>query len=605
MVTNAAGGSSSLGSLSGFQVTVNPGAAIDLAGNAGGNLNFGSKQFVIAGTGVGGTGAITHSGTAAQINAFQLVRLSANATVGGTGRFDIRGVGSNLDLGGFTLTKNGSNQFSVVGTLVSDGNIVVNEGVFAIETVSSIEDSTTTDTTITYNAGTTAQFFNLTGPITRPMIFNGGNRIGNASADPSTVGSNITLAGNVEFTSLNNSIGDLTLNGNINETGGPRSVTKTGPATLFLFGTVNYTGSTDIQAGRVYVAPSGSLTTSNAVTVATGATLQTEGPVVVGPIDGGGTTNLLGTGTLTANHIRQGSLIVSGPTAKATVRPNGGDAGTSAVGTIDVDSGGILDLTNNDLVIRATAATKDAVHAAAQADIVSAQNGLDANFITNWDGPGITSSAARTANLASNFDLVGLGAIRNSDIDILTGLPGSSYTTFSGQAVTPDDILVKYTYIGDGNLDGLVSFDDYVGMDNAFFGLIPNLGWATGDINFDGVINFDDYTVVDQAFFFQGAPLSGEGSGVAAVPEPSVIARWSLRTSRPDRLVSKQKSVVVVCPARSCSPRRDLAGIQVWPIVEPLETRWFNQGRMPQAAACDPSFSAILARRKGYASNRL
>ena len=135
---------------------------------------------------------------------------------------------------------------------------------------------------------------------------------------------------------------------------------------------------------------------------------------------------------------------------------------------------------------------------------------MDANFITNWDGPGLTSSTARTSNLASNFDLVGIGAIRNSDIDILTGLPGSSYTTFSGVAVTPDDILVKYTYIGDGNLDGLVSFDDYVGMDNAFFGLIPNLGWATGDINFDGVINFDDYSVVDQAFFFQGAPLSGE-----------------------------------------------------------------------------------------------
>ncbi len=44
-------------------------------------------------------------------------------------------------------------------------------------------------------------------------------------------------------------------------------------------------------------------------------------------------------------------------------------------------------------------------------------------------------------------------------------------------------------------------------MDNAFFELIPNLGWATGDINYDGTITFDDYTVVDQAFFFQLAPL--------------------------------------------------------------------------------------------------
>src|SRR5262245_12687763 len=56
-------------------------------------------------------------------------------------------------------------------------------------------------------------------------------------------------------------------------------------------------------------------------------------------------------------------------------------------------------------------------------------------------------------------------------------------------------------------------------MDNAFFGLIPNLGWATGDINFDGVINFDDYSKVDQAFFFQAIPLSREGASV--VPEPA------------------------------------------------------------------------------------
>jgi hypothetical protein len=120
----------------------------------------------------------------------------------------------------------------------------------------------------------------------------------------------------------------------------------------------------------------------------------------------------------------------------------------------------------------------------------------------------------------AGFDLTALGVIRNSDLDVTTGVPGSTFTTFSGIAVTPDDILVKYTYTGDGNLDGAVTFDDYAAMDSAFFGLIPNLGWATGDINFDGSITFDDYSVVDQAFFFQGAPLAGEGGGVAAVPEP-------------------------------------------------------------------------------------
>ncbi len=212
-----------------------------------------------------------------------------------------------------------------------------------------------------------------------------------------------------------------------------------------------------------------------------------------------------GDGTLTLNHVRATDFVVN--SGEVDIAPNGGDGGTSVVDNVVTVGTSRLDLNNNDLVVHATAINKDAVHAAIQADIVTAQNGIDGSFITNWDGPGITSTFARTANLGSGFDLVGLGVIRNSDIDVITGLPGSAYTSFSGQPVTLDDVLVKYTYIGDGNLDGAVTFDDYVGMDNAFFGLTPNLGWATGDINFDGVINFDDYTVVDQSFFFQGAPL--------------------------------------------------------------------------------------------------
>jgi hypothetical protein len=100
-------------------------------------------------------------------------------------------------------------------------------------------------------------------------------------------------------------------------------------------------------------------------------------------------------------------------------------------------------------------------------------------------------------------------------------VPGSAYATFSGLSVTPDDVLVKYTYTGDTNLDGAVTFDDYAAMDAAFFGTIPNLGWATGDINFDGAINFDDYAVVDQANFQQAAPLTASANGPTAVPEPS------------------------------------------------------------------------------------
>ncbi len=225
---------------------------------------------------------------------------------------------------------------------------------------------------------------------------------------------------------------------------------------------------------------------------------------------------------LTTARLNQNGLTLSGANTKVTILPDGALA--NVLESLTLDASSTLDLTNNDLILRATAGTKDAIHSDVQAKIASAQNGVDTNFITNWDGPGITSTSARTSNVATGFDLAAIGAIRNSDIDVITGLPGEAYPSFGGVPVSPDDVLVKYTYIGDGNLDGLVSFDDYVGMDNAFFGLIPNLGWATGDINFDNAINFDDYTVVDQAFFFQGAPLASSAMSLSAVPVEAGVA---------------------------------------------------------------------------------
>ena len=272
--------------------------------------------------------------------------------------------------------------------------------------------------------------------------------------------------------------------------------------------TLTTTNGTTIRANGTI---SGTGTIGGLVTVNAGGILMpgnSPGTITVGAL------NVLPGGIL---NLEQGSLAIAS---------NGGNAGTSSVAVLILNETSKLDLNNNDLIVRATVATKDAVHTEVQAKIVTAQNGADANFIIKWDGPGVTSTSARTANVATGFDLVGLGVIRNSDLDITSGLPSSNYTSFSGQPVTPDDVLVKYTYIGDANLDGLVSFDDYVGMDNAFFGLIPNLGWATGDINFDGLINFDDYSVVDQAFFFQGAPLTVDVD-LAAVSEPGT---WLLAT---------------------------------------------------------------------------
>ena len=463
-----------------------------------------------------GTGGSTYSGT---ITAATSTKVEMQTSVegpfspAGTGKFVL--TGGTAALGGSMngtysqlLLRNNSLGNTVLGNNVE----ITGTGMTMLNMLGSApQGSAATLGNLRIGGGQILGVTKTTGPVTYVTVFD----------SVTLTGGDATFAPRIPNFGAATVIGsDLAL-GTISETA-PSGVVMNGLATLIFQGAANYSGSTTVSNGTLRLASTGTLNNNAPVTVANGATFAVEGTASVGPVSGDGTTNVLIGGQLTASHVRQGSFSVSGTGSKATIRANGGNAGTSVVGTLDLNpggQGGILDLKDNDLIVRATAATKDTVHTEAQADIVTAQNGLDANLVTKWDGPGLTSSTARAANVAQGFDLTGLGVIINSDLDVTTGIPNSSYTTFSGQSVTPDDILVKYTYIGDANLSGAVSFDDYVGMDNAFFELIPNLGWATGDINFDGVINFDDYSKVDQAFFFQGAPLSGEG-GVAAVPEP-------------------------------------------------------------------------------------
>ncbi len=41
-------------------------------------------------------------------------------------------------------------------------------------------------------------------------------------------------------------------------------------------------------------------------------------------------------------------------------------------------------------------------------------------------------------------------------------------STFAGQPTVDGDVLVKYTYFGDANLDGVVNSADYLQIDNGF-----------------------------------------------------------------------------------------------------------------------------------------
>jgi autotransporter-associated beta strand protein len=280
IATNANSGNSSIGSSAGVCVITN-GGTLDIENSTAQALSFtnttdtAGKQFFIAGAGVGGNGAIVNNGTANQQNAFQNIALTANATVGGPTRWDMRVPDGHyspvLDLNGFTLTKTGSNQMSMVSLLVTNGgNIVINSGIFSFETTSS-----NSATHIQINAGgVMGHFRENAGYFTAPITLNGG-MIRDLNGTPgSTNDSPITLTAN-SFLDLNvNSTDLLQLNGIISESGGSFGLTKTNVGSYSLSAANTYSGTTLVQQGKLILVDNGSISSSKTLIVASGATLD-------------------------------------------------------------------------------------------------------------------------------------------------------------------------------------------------------------------------------------------------------------------------------------------------------------------------------------------
>jgi hypothetical protein len=102
---------------------------------------------------------------------------------------------------------------------------------------------------------------------------------------------------------------------------------------------------------------------------------------------------------------------------------------------------------------------------------------------------------------ATGLTTVGLAEARDA-----LGLSGVMTETWNGQTVDSTTILIKYTYAGDANLDGVIDGGDYGVIDN--FVQVPNaFGYFNGDFNFDGVIDGGDYGVIDNNIQAQGTAL--------------------------------------------------------------------------------------------------
>ncbi|MFN3407976.1 MAG: autotransporter-associated beta strand repeat-containing protein [Limisphaerales bacterium] len=244
--------------------TVASGATLDLQGTAFNNLNLGAEVITVAGVGVGGNGVLVNNGAFRQDNAVQRVILAEDATFGGTSRWDLRAASGWLDMGGFTLTKIGPNQISLVGvTVTNPGNVFVAAGTFSVESAAKLGGSAANN--ITLAPGARLQLYQNSVTQTWSVTMN--NAIFRNQSGTMTWGGPVSLSGTNTFDVASG--GTLTLTGEITGSG---SLVKTTTGTLVLSATNHYSGDTTVNAGTLVLATP-SLAANSAVRLASGTTL--------------------------------------------------------------------------------------------------------------------------------------------------------------------------------------------------------------------------------------------------------------------------------------------------------------------------------------------
>ena len=145
-----------------------------------------------------------------------------------------------------------------------------------------------------------------------------------------------------------------------------------------------------------------------------------------------------------------------------------------------------------------------------------------------WQGGGGILSTAAASDSAH---LTAIGVVSNNvSSSALYGVSAAK-GSFGGLSPGLNDVLVKYTYYGDANLDGKVDGSDYSLVDNTFLdeefvnGVATNpiSGWFNGDFNYDGVVDGSDYTLMDNAFNQQGNAAVNPDAQIRSVPVPEPV----------------------------------------------------------------------------------
>jgi hypothetical protein len=202
----------------------------------------------------------------------------------------------------------------------------------------------------------------------------------------------------------------------------------------------------------------------------------------------------LGTGassSIVQFNTTQNLAAVSAVGSGAVVRIAQNGSRVLVVDSVSVSSGGKLDLYDNDLILKATSGTE-----------VSRYNDLYALVDSGWNNGNWTGSGVMSTTAAGSPTLYSLGLARNSQFP---NAGFTSYSNFSGQLVGTYDILLKFTWRGDLNLNGLVNDADVTTL-GVNYGQTGRHWWH-GDTDYDGDVDDNDVTYLGANYNPNGTQL--------------------------------------------------------------------------------------------------
>ncbi|MCP5545219.1 MAG: autotransporter-associated beta strand repeat-containing protein [Akkermansiaceae bacterium] len=315
-------------------ITVESGSTVDLNGQTPGAVPTGGYEYTIAGTGVGGAGAITNTGAANFSNAgVKSVILSGDATINTNSRFDIgfanQAGGGVIEGNGFTLTKEGTGDMgfrgdgsgSAINIIVNGGNVWAENSDFGFGGASGNVTVNNTSKIGTYGDRTVPASITLA---PTAGMYNAGGGTG-------TYSGTITAASG---TTIDTSGGGIAIDGDL---AGAGTITRVGANALYLQNTATgFSGKISSETGGTLRIESnaalGTATGADVLTLGGGVTLQggtlalqtsatigsaTQGITTTGNVNfGAGPANTItidgpvtGTGNLTKNNNAGDALI--------------------------------------------------------------------------------------------------------------------------------------------------------------------------------------------------------------------------------------------------------------------------------------------------------